>query len=56
MGMASKQVETLALRDAFDDVDEDDIAQLFGGDPVSGGGAYVSRTNNGDFIAHESPF
>src|SRR5262249_20718170 len=37
-----KQVETLALRHAFDDVDQNDIGEFFGGNPVSGGSADVA--------------
>ncbi len=41
-GHGFEQIEAFALGNAFDDVDENDIGQLFGGDPVSGGGAYVA--------------
>ena len=55
-GHGFEQVESFALGNAFDDIDEDDIGQFFGGDPVSGGCAYVSGTYDGDFIAHEVSF
>ena len=41
-GHRFQQIEAFALRHAFDDVDQDDVGQFFGRDPVGGGGAYVS--------------
>ena len=41
-GHGLEQVESFALRDAFDDVDENDVGEFLGGDPVSGRGAYVA--------------
>ena len=49
-----QQVETFSLGNSFDDVDQDDIGQLFRGDPMSGSGADVSRSYYRYFIAHES--
>src|SRR5580704_747707 len=48
-----EQIETFSLGDAFHDVDENDIGELFGGDPVGGSGAYVSGSDYGYLIAHE---
>src|SRR5450755_2740799 len=55
-GHGFEQVETFALGDPFHDVDEDDIGEFFRGDPMGGGGAYVSGTYDGDFIAHMKSF
>jgi hypothetical protein len=44
------------LGNAFHNVDQDDIGQFFRGDPMSGGGTYVSGAYYGYFIAHEVPF
>src|SRR6185437_3537669 len=41
-GHGFEQVESFALRHAFDDVNEDDVGEFLGGDPVRGGRAYVS--------------
>src|ERR1035438_1217233 len=48
-----EQVETFALRDAFYDVDQHDVCEFFGGDPVGGSRTHVSGAYDGDFIAHE---
>ena len=47
------QVEGLAFGDAFKvgDVQQHDVAQLGGGGPMSGGGADVSRSDDGDLRA-----
>ncbi len=37
-----EQIEPLALRYAFDDVDQDYIGEFFGSDPVGGRRAYVA--------------
>jgi len=42
--MALLQIERFALGDAFQDVDENDVGEFFGGNPVGGGGADVART------------
>ena len=55
-GHGFEQVEPLALGHAFDDVDQYHIGQLFGGDPVRGSGAHVSRTDYGHFLAHGVSF
>ena len=52
-GHGFEQIEAFALRHAFDDVDKDDVGKFFGGDPVSGGGAYVAGADDGYFLAHE---
>ena len=52
-GHGLEQVERLALGDAFDDVDQDDIGQFLGGDPVGGSGAYVAGADNADFLPHD---
>src|ERR1700733_1964885 len=51
-----EQVEAFALRYTFDDVDEDDVGEFFGSDPVGGGGSHVAGADNGNFLAHEKPF
>jgi hypothetical protein len=51
-GHGLEQVESFALGDAFDDIDEDDVGELLGGDPVGGGGSYVAGSDDGDFFAH----
>src|SRR5208337_5153571 len=55
-GHGLEQIKTFALGNAFDDVDEDDIGQFFRGNPMCGGSAYVSRTYDRYFIAHNVPF
>ena len=55
-GHGLEQVETLALGDAFHDVDEDDVGEFLRCDPMSGGGAHVSGTYYRYFISHEVPF
>ena len=51
-GHGFEQIQTLALRDAFDDVDQNDIGQFLGGDPMGGCGAYVSGTYDRYFLSH----
>src|SRR6185312_1897579 len=51
-----EQVEGFALRHAFNDVDEDDVGEFFGGDPVGGCRADVSRTYDAYFLSHEFSF
>ena len=53
MGMASSRSRPLPCGHAFDDVDQDDVGEFLGGDPVSGGRAYVAGAYDGDFLAHE---
>jgi hypothetical protein len=52
MGMSLKQVERLALRNAFDYVDQHHIGQFLGHDPVRGRGAYVACAHNAYFLTH----
>jgi malate/lactate dehydrogenase len=50
-----RQVEALALREALDDVDEDDVGEPGFGDPLRGRGADVAGADDGDLVAgHES--
>jgi hypothetical protein len=51
-----EQVEPFALRYAFDDVDQHDVAQLFGGDPVRGGRADEARADDCDLGTHRHSF
>uniref|UniRef100_E6QN76 Uncharacterized protein n=1 Tax=mine drainage metagenome TaxID=410659 RepID=E6QN76_9ZZZZ len=55
-GHGFEQVESLALWDAFGDVDENDVGEFLGGDPVRGGGANVACAYDADFFTHDSPF
>jgi hypothetical protein len=55
-GHGFQQIQTFALRHAVNDVDEHDIGEFFGGNPVSCCRAHVSRTDNRYFPTHESPF
>ncbi len=52
-GHGLQEVQRLALRDAFDDVDEDDVSKLFGRNPVSGRRADVAGAYDGDFLAQD---
>ena len=52
-GHGFEQVEALALRHAFDDVDENDVGEFLRGDPVGGGCAHVSGTYDAYFLAHD---
>ena len=45
------QVETLALGQPLDDVDEDDVGETRLGDPLGGGGADVAGSDDGDLVA-----
>ncbi len=51
-----QQVECLALRNAFHDVDENDIGQFLRGDPMGRGCPHISSSNNRYFLAHFVPF
>jgi len=48
---AIPEVKALALRKAFDDVDEDDVCQAGLGDPLGGGGAHIAGADDGDLVA-----
>ncbi len=52
-GHGFEQIQTFALRHAFDDVDQNDIRQFFGRDPVGSGRSYVAGTYDGHFLSHE---
>ena len=41
-GHGFEQIESFALRHAFDDVDQYDVGEFLGGDPVGGRGAHVA--------------
>ena len=45
-----EQVERLALRDAFRDIDQDDVRQFLRGDPVGGGRAYIACSTMVTFL------
>ena len=45
------EVEALALRQALDDVDEDDVGEARLGDPLGGRGADVAGADDGDLVA-----
>ena len=45
------EVESLALREALDDVDENDVGQAGFGDPLRGRGADVAGADDGDLVA-----
>ena len=51
-GHGLQQVQSLALRNAFHDVDQDDIGQFCGGDPMSRSGPHVASAHNSNFLAH----
>ena len=51
-GHGLEEVEPLALRHAFDDVDEDDVGEFLGRDPVSGGCTDVAGAYDCDFLTH----
>ena len=55
-GHGFEQIESLALRHAFDDVDEYDVGEFLGGDPVSRGRAYVAGTYDGYFFRMDDSF
>jgi len=46
------QIERFALGNAFQDIDEYYVGKFFGGDPVGGGGADVTGSYYGNFLAH----
>ena len=50
-----QQVEGLALGNALHDVDQDNIGQFLGSDPVGRGGAYVAGAYNAYFLSHNAP-
>jgi hypothetical protein len=52
-GHGLEQVEPLALRHALDDVDQNNVGQFFGGDPVSRCCTHVARAYDRYFLAHE---
>ena len=45
------EIETLALRQALDDVDQDDVREAGLGDPLGGGRADVPGADDGDLVA-----
>src|SRR5262249_45468926 len=45
------QVERFALRHTFEHVHQNDVRQLFSGDPVSSRSAHVSRAHNRNLIS-----
>jgi hypothetical protein len=45
------KVQALALRQAFDDVDEDDVSDPRFGDPLRGRGADVAGADDGDLVS-----
>src|SRR5579864_5085962 len=51
-GHGFEQVEAFALRHAFNDVDQNDVGEFFGSNPVSGSCAHVAGAYDGDFLAH----
>ena len=56
-GRGLGQIERLALRHAFHDIDQDDVAQFLGGGPMGAGGPDVSSSDDRDFRAsHGSMF
>ena len=54
-GHGFEQIQSLALRHAFYDIDQDNIGKFLGGDPMGGCSAYVSSTYDGYFFAHSIP-
>ncbi len=44
------EIETLALRQAFDDVDQHDVGEAGFGDALRGRGADVARADDGDLV------
>ena len=54
-GHGLEEIESLALRNAFDDIDKDDVGEFFRSDPMGSGGAYISRSDDGDFLTHSIP-
>ena len=51
-GAGLQQVEAFTLRDAFDDVDEHDVAQFFFGGPDGTIRADVTGADDGNFVSH----
>ncbi len=45
-----REVETLALRQAFDDVDQDDVGEAGLGDPLRGRRADIAGADDGDLV------
>ena len=50
-----QQIETLALGHAFDYVDQHDVSQFLGRDPVGRGSAHIPCSYDGYFLSHISP-
>ncbi len=48
-----EQVERLALGNSFHYIDQDDIGQFLGSNPVCRGRAHVARADNAYFLTHE---
>jgi hypothetical protein len=51
-----EQVQSLALRDAFDDIDQNHIGQLCGCNPMSRSGPHVASAYDSYFLAHAASF
>jgi hypothetical protein len=51
-GHGLEQVERLALRNAFDHVDQHHIGQFLGRNPVRGRRAHVAGADNAYFLPH----
>ena len=49
-----KQVQRLALRHAFNNVDQYHVGQFLGRNPVRSRGAHVAGANNTYFLSHDS--
>ena len=50
-GRGFGEVEALALWQAIDDVDEDDVGEPGLGDPLGGGGADIAGPDDGNLVA-----
>src|SRR3954447_12892706 len=50
-----EQIERLALGNALRDIDQHDVRELLGGNPMRRGRAYVACSYDGYFLAHVSP-
>jgi hypothetical protein len=53
-GSGLAQVESFALRHAFNDINDADIPQLLGCSPVGRGGAYETSANDSDLVLFQS--
>ena len=51
-GHGLEQVERFALGNALDDIDQDDVGQFLGGNPVGGSGADVAGSDDAYFLTH----